>query len=143
MHLFSTILVETINEKLFWKKSKISSFHQFGSIFQNFAQNRSESDRKSENLDSGCHLDIEIAKVGDRMPKNMFTGVICTYLVPCWSKPSMKNSFGRSRKLRFFTILGPLSRISLRTVRGLTESQRASIRTAIWISKSPNWAIAW
>jgi hypothetical protein len=89
-------MVETIDEKPIWEKLKISIFAHFSRSFKNFGQNRSESGRRPETAEPSGHPDIEITNPGDRMVKNVFTGVRYTCLLLNWSKPSMKNRFGQS-----------------------------------------------
>jgi hypothetical protein len=79
--LFTTKLVETIDEKPIWAKLKSSIFAHFSRIFRNFGQNRSASGRKPGTADPSRHADIEITNLGDRMVANVLTGVRYTCLV--------------------------------------------------------------
>ena len=73
--MFSTHLVEFMDEKPIWEKWKISNFSDFSKNFMNFGQDRSESGRRPETTDPNRQGDIEITNPGDRNVKNVFKGV--------------------------------------------------------------------
>ena len=96
MHVFSTNMVETIDEKPIGEKLKISIVLDFSGLFKNFGQNRSASGRKPGTADPSSHPDIEITNLGDRMVANVLRGVRYTCLVLIWSNPWMKKRVGIS-----------------------------------------------